>query len=87
MRYRIYPEPLDIEGKDRDGAIEKYFLDNILPPICKILPIDKDGFVIRQISLRQKTWIKPMQEIEPDIDPKPEPYIPPQDYEYEDEED
>jgi len=28
-----------------------------------------------------------MQEIEPDIDPKPEPYIPPKDYEYEDEED
>jgi len=27
-----------------------------------------------------------MQEIEPDIDPKPEPYIPPKDYEYEDEE-
>ena len=28
-----------------------------------------------------------MQEIEPDVNPKPEPYMPPEDYEYEDEED
>lgn len=86
MKYRVYPEPLDIEAKNRDDAIEKYFIDDVLPPICKILLIDEDGFVIRQTSLRQKTWIWSMQEIEPDIDPKPEPYIPPVDYEYEEEE-
>ena len=27
-----------------------------------------------------------MEQIEPDIDPKPAPYIPPENYEYEDEE-
>jgi len=55
MKYRVYPEPLDIEAKNRDDAIEKYFIDDVLPPICKILLIDEDGFVIRQTSLRQKT--------------------------------
>jgi len=28
-----------------------------------------------------------METIEPDINPKPEPYIPPEDYEYEEEQD
>jgi len=53
VKYRVYPEPLDIEANDRDEAIQKYFIDNVLPPICKILLIDEDGFVIKT-SLNSK---------------------------------
>ena len=45
MKYRLHFEPMDFEAKDVQDAIKQFFLD-VKPPISKILPIDKDGFVI-----------------------------------------
>ncbi len=47
MKFRLHYESDEIEAKDRDDAITKYFAEKVLPPIAKILPIDKDGFPIK----------------------------------------
>ena len=48
MKYRLHFEPFDLEAKDRDEVIKKYFSDEVLPPIGKILLLDEDGFPIKQ---------------------------------------
>ncbi len=49
MKYRIWFEPMDIEGKDwTDVRYQLTILQNqgVHIPVRKILPIDKDGFPI-----------------------------------------
>ena len=49
MKYRIHFEPMDIEGTSPDDC-EAYYITqrDCKPNISKILPIDKDGFIIEQ---------------------------------------
>jgi len=48
MKYRIYPEPIDVEADSPESAKHKIkYIEGKDLEICKILPIDKDGFVIR----------------------------------------
>jgi len=62
MKYRIHFQPMDIEADSPEKASKKLFNnlfpDNckgwrtgrleLIPVISKILPVDKDGFIIEQ---------------------------------------
>ena len=48
-KYRIYFEPMDIEAidwVDARGRLTSLQYSGLHIPVCKILPIDKDGFPI-----------------------------------------
>lgn len=48
MRYRVYFEPFDIELGDEADPKDYPKNFTLTPDVSKILPIGKDGFVIKQ---------------------------------------
>jgi len=48
MKYRIYFEPIDMEGNSPEHIKEIFRWEHIAASILKVLPLDKDGFIIEQ---------------------------------------